>query len=45
MPKSCRSSVPLAEIVPVERAGHGYGSSTIFLILGGCLLALALERA
>ena len=35
---------PLLGIVPVERAGHGYGSSTIFLILGGCLLALALER-
>jgi len=35
---------PLLGIVPVERAGLGYGSSTIFLILGGCLLALALER-
>jgi len=35
---------PLLGIVPVERAGHGYGSSTIYLILGGCLLALALER-
>jgi sodium-dependent dicarboxylate transporter 2/3/5 len=35
---------PLLDIVPLERAGHGYGSSTIFLILGGCLLALALER-
>lgn len=35
---------PLLGIVPVERAGHAYGSSTIFLILGGCLLALALER-
>jgi len=35
---------PLLGIVPVERSGHGYGSSTIFLILGGCLLALALER-
>ena len=35
---------PLLGIVAVERAGHGYGSSTIFLILGGCLLALALER-
>ena len=35
---------PLLGIVPVERAGSGYGSSTIFLILGGCLLALALER-
>jgi sodium-dependent dicarboxylate transporter 2/3/5 len=35
---------PLLGIVPVEKAGHGYGSSTIFLILGGCLLALALER-
>jgi sodium-dependent dicarboxylate transporter 2/3/5 len=35
---------PLLGIVPVERAGHGYGSSTFFLILGGCLLALALER-
>ena len=35
---------PLLGIVTVERAGHGYGSSTIFLILGGCLLALALER-
>jgi len=35
---------PLLGIVPVEQAGSGYGSSTIFLILGGCLLALALER-
>jgi solute carrier family 13 (sodium-dependent dicarboxylate transporter), member 2/3/5 len=35
---------PMLGIVPVERAGHAYGSSTIFLILGGCLLALALER-
>lgn len=35
---------PLLGIVAVERAGYGYGSSTIFLILGGCLLALALER-
>lgn len=35
---------PLLGIVPVEQAGHGYGSSTIFLILGGCLLALSLER-
>ena len=35
---------PLLGIVPVERAGHAYGSSTIYLILGGCLLALALER-
>jgi len=35
---------PLLGIVTVEKAGHGYGSSTIFLILGGCLLALALER-
>jgi sodium-dependent dicarboxylate transporter 2/3/5 len=35
---------PLLGIMPVERAGHGYGSSTIFLILGGCMLALALER-
>lgn len=35
---------PLLGIVPVEQAGRGYGSSTIFLILGGCLLALALER-
>jgi len=35
---------PLLGIVPVERAGYGYGSATIFLILGGCLLALALER-
>jgi sodium-dependent dicarboxylate transporter 2/3/5 len=35
---------PLLGVVPVERAGHGYGSSTIFLILGGCFLALALER-
>lgn len=35
---------PLLGVVPVEQAGHGYGSSTIFLILGGCLLALALER-
>ena len=35
---------PLLGIVPVERAGHGYGSATIFLILGGCLLALGLER-
>ncbi|MCK7492849.1 MAG: anion permease [Comamonadaceae bacterium] len=41
----CRSRRgPLLGIVPVERAGHGYGSSTIYLILGGCLLALALER-
>jgi sodium-dependent dicarboxylate transporter 2/3/5 len=35
---------PLLGIVTVERAGVAYGSSTIFLILGGCLLALALER-
>jgi sodium-dependent dicarboxylate transporter 2/3/5 len=35
---------PLLGVVPVEEAGSGYGSSTIFLILGGCLLALALER-
>lgn len=35
---------PLLGIVGIERAGHGYGSSTIFLILGGCLLALAFER-
>jgi sodium-dependent dicarboxylate transporter 2/3/5 len=35
---------PLLGIVPVEQAGSGYGSSTIYLILGGCLLALALER-
>ncbi len=35
---------PLLGIVPVEQAGHAYGSSTIFLILGGCLLAIALER-
>src|SRR5262245_23813463 len=35
---------PLLGIVGVEEAGKGYGSSTIFLILGGCLLALALER-
>ena len=35
---------PLLGVVPVEEAGHGYGSSTVFLILGGCLLALALER-
>jgi len=30
---------PLLGIVPVEQAGSDYGSSTIFLILGGCLLA------
>ena len=35
---------PLLGIVGLEQAGHGYGSSTVFLILGGCLLALALER-
>lgn len=35
---------PLLGIADVETAGHGYGSSTIFLILGGCFLALALER-
>ena len=35
---------PLLGIVGVEEAGRGYGSSTIFLILGGCLLGLALER-
>ena len=29
---------PLLGIVGVEEAGKGYGSSTIFLILGGCLL-------
>jgi sodium-dependent dicarboxylate transporter 2/3/5 len=28
----------------VQEAGHAYGSPTIFLIFGGCLLALALER-
>jgi len=36
---------PLLGIVGVEEAGKGYGSSTIFLILGGCLLGLALERS
>ncbi|RPI14146.1 MAG: SLC13/DASS family transporter [Lysobacterales bacterium] len=35
---------PLLGVVPVQEAGHAYGSPTIFLILGGCLLALALER-
>ena len=35
---------PLLGIVPVDLAGHGYGSSTIFLILGGCLLALPRHR-
>jgi sodium-dependent dicarboxylate transporter 2/3/5 len=35
---------PLLGIVGIEEAGKGYGSSTIFLILGGCLLGLALER-
>jgi sodium-dependent dicarboxylate transporter 2/3/5 len=35
---------PLLGVADVETAGHGYGSSTIFLILGGCFLALALER-
>lgn len=35
---------PLLGVVTLERAGHGYGSTTIFLILGGCLLARALER-
>jgi sodium-dependent dicarboxylate transporter 2/3/5 len=38
------AAAPLLGIVPVEEAGHAYGSSTIFLILGGCLLAVALER-
>jgi sodium-dependent dicarboxylate transporter 2/3/5 len=36
---------PLLGIVGLEEAGRGYGGSTIFLILGGCLLALALERS
>ncbi len=35
---------PLLGIADAETAGHAYGSSTIFLILGGCFLALALER-
>lgn len=35
---------PLLGVADVETAGHAYGSSTIFLILGGCFLALALER-
>jgi sodium-dependent dicarboxylate transporter 2/3/5 len=38
---------PLLGIADVETAGHGYGSSTIFLILGGCfsLPARALESS
>jgi solute carrier family 13 (sodium-dependent dicarboxylate transporter), member 2/3/5 len=49
LPIAATSMVPLAGgpllgIVPIEEAGHAYGSSTIFLILGGCLLAIALER-
>lgn len=35
---------PLLGISTAETAGQGYASATIFLILGGCFIALALER-